>query len=107
VGTVEPTPADTIEPMERVALVAELKPDTEGRAGELAMVEPTAAPGISRISVFLSPREVVFVLEGESPEESYRMWLDDPVRSTMLEPWLPLFDGPLHRAAEVSSWEIG
>lgn len=79
--------------MERVALVARLKPDAEERPAQLA-VEPGDAPGISTTSVFLSAGEVVFVIEGESPEQSYRMWLDDPVRSTMLEPWLPLFDGP-------------
>lgn len=91
--------------MDRIALVARLKPGAEERAGELALVEPTDAPGVSTTSVFLSAGEVVFVLEGDSPDESYRMWLDDPVRSTMLEPWLPLFDGPLHRAAEVAHWE--
>jgi hypothetical protein len=93
--------------MERIALVARLEPDAEERAEELAMVPPSEAPGISRVSVFLSSGEVVFVLEGDSPEASYREWLDDPVESTMLEPWLPLFKGPLHRAPEVAHWELG
>jgi hypothetical protein len=92
--------------MERVALVARLKPEAEDRASELAMVEPIEPAGITGISVFVSGGEVVFVLEGDSPEASCRMWLDDPVRSTMLEPWLPLFDGPLHRAAELAHWEM-
>ena len=92
--------------MERIALVARLEPDAQERAGELASVPPSEARGISRISVFLSSGEAVFVLDGESPEASYRKWLDDPVNSTMLEPWLPLFEGPLHRAGEVAHWEL-
>jgi hypothetical protein len=68
---------------------------------------PTSPSGISQISIFLSGDEVVFLLQGDAPEESHRMWLDDPVNSTLLEPWLPLFDGPLHRAPEIVSWEIG
>jgi hypothetical protein len=59
--------------MERVALVARLKPEAEDRTSELAMVEPIEPAGITR---------------------------------TMLEPWLPLFDGPLHRGAELAHWEM-
>ena len=93
--------------MERIALVARLKPDAKERAGELATVKPTVPEGISHISTFLSGDEVVFMLEGDSPDESHWMWLNDPVNSTVLAPWLPLFDGPLHRAPEVTSWEFG
>jgi hypothetical protein len=90
--------------VERIALVARLKPDTREQAAELAAAKPDA-PGVSRLSIYLSPTEVVFVIEGEDPEHLVRALLDDPVRSTALEPWLPLFDGPLHRAPEVSTWE--
>ena len=93
--------------MERIAIVARLKPGNEERAGELATREPANTPGIRRVSVFLSPGEVVFLLEGESPEKSFRTFLDDPVDSTMLSPWLPLFDGPLHRVPQVGDWETG
>jgi hypothetical protein len=48
-----------------------------------------------------------FGSRGMPRKEIHRMWLDDPVNSTLLEPWLPLFDGPLHRAPEILSWEIG
>ena len=92
--------------MESIALVARLKPGTGERARELAMVEPPDTPGIRSISVFLSPDEAVFLLEGESPEESFRTFLDDPVDSTMLAPWLPLFEGPLHRAPRLAHWDI-
>ena len=92
--------------MESIAIVARLKPGTEERARELAMLEPAGAPGVSRISVFLSPGEAVFLLEGESPDEGFRTFLDDPVDSTMLAPWLPLFDGPIHRAPQLAHWDI-
>jgi hypothetical protein len=90
--------------VERIALVARLKPDTREQAAELAADAPEA-PGASRRSIYLSPSEVVFVIEGEDPESVVREWFDDPVRSTALGPWLPLFDGPLHRAPEISTWE--
>jgi hypothetical protein len=92
--------------VESIALVGRLKPGTEERARELALVEPAGTPGLRRISVFLSPGEAVFVLEGESPEESFRHFLDDPVDSTLLAPWLPLFDGPLHRAPQLAHWDL-
>jgi hypothetical protein len=44
--------------------------------------------------------EVVFLVEGGGARESVLATLDDPVMSTALAPWLPLFDGPLHRAYE-------
>jgi hypothetical protein len=94
--------------VESIAIVARLKPGTEERARELAIREPGVAqePGVSRVSVFLSPGEAVFVLEGDSPDESFRKFLDNPVNSTMLAPWLPLFDGPLHRAPELAHWDL-
>jgi len=87
-------------------MVARLKPDARERAGELAVLEPAVPPGVSQISIFLSGDEVVFMLEGDAPEEGHRIWLNDPLNSTLLEPWLSLFDGPLHRAPEVASWEV-
>jgi hypothetical protein len=92
--------------MERIALVASLRPDAHERAVALAGDLPDA-PGIGRQSVFLSPTEVIFVLEGEDPETQVREWLDDPVQSTAIEPWLALFDGPLHRAPEIGFRESG
>ena len=36
--------------------------------------------------------------------EAVREILDDPVSSTVLTPWLPLFEGPLHQARAAHSW---
>jgi hypothetical protein len=34
-----------------------------------------------------------------------RALFNDPVRSALIGHWLPLFDGPLHRAEEAYVWE--
>lgn len=60
--------------------------------------------GFERFSVYLSEFEVVFLVEGPDAESSVREIFNDPVRSTEIGPWLPLFDGPLHRADEVYHW---
>jgi len=87
-------------------MVARLKPGEHERARELAMREPASTPGIDRISIFVSADEVVFVLEGESQDEGFRLFVDNPVDSTLLASWLPLFDGPLHRAPQLAHWDI-
>ena len=43
-------------------------------------------------------------MEGPDAESLVREIFNDPVRSTEIGPWLPLFDGPLHRADEVYHW---
>ncbi len=96
--------------MDRFVLVARLKPDGRQRAEEL-LAEHSALGGaqleaaFDRHAIFLSETEVVFLFEGESPHESVRALFNDPVRSTLIGHWLPLFDGPLHRAAQAYFWE--
>ncbi len=68
-------------------------------------VEPIVPDAVDRWVIFLSESEVVFLFEGGGARESVLATLDDPVTSTALAPWLPLFDGPLHRAYETRSWE--
>ena len=48
---------------------------------------------------------MVFFFEGPDAEEAVREILNDPVRSTAVSPWLPLFSGPLHRAYEARFFE--
>jgi hypothetical protein len=55
--------------------------------------------------IFLSETEVVFLFEGESAPESVRAIFNDPVQSALVGHWLPLFDGPLHRASQAYVWE--
>lgn len=89
-------------------LVARLSPGARERAEQLLTHEARAnAPeeAFERGAIFLSETEVVFLLEGENATEAARTVLDDPVESTVITPWLPLFDGPLHRARQAYSWE--
>ena len=93
--------------LKRVVLVARLKSDAYERAEELASAEAQIGPDLAglRYSVFLSPSEVVFMAEGNEVEHRLREWFNDPARSTGISPWLPLFDGPLHAAVEVTHAE--
>jgi hypothetical protein len=95
--------------LERLALIARLKPDGYERAEELAsdVRSEGVAPAPIGGSVFLSQREVVFMIEGDDAELRARNWFDDPVLSAAIGSWLPLFDGPLHVAREVASWDLG
>jgi hypothetical protein len=93
---------------ERFVLLAALKPGAREQALELlekaADTEDHEAV-TERQSVFLSDRDVVFLFEGEDARASVRELLNDPVRSTFLGSWLPLLDGPLHRAYEAFFFE--
>jgi hypothetical protein len=93
--------------VDRVVMVAGLKSDARERARELAEQRSPFEEelGFDRVVFYLSESEVVFVFEGPDADQSLRAILNDPVSSTALSPWLPLFDGPLHRASEVYVWE--
>jgi hypothetical protein len=93
--------------LERLVLIARLRPDVHERAEELASVEPETDvdPALLRGSIFLSAREVVFLIEGDDVDLHTRQWFDDPVLSATFSSWLPLFEGPLHAAREVATWE--
>ena len=96
--------------MERLALIASLKPGVQERAQQLASAGSAGElqdPEIHRQSIFLSPDELVFVVEGEDLERHLREWFDDPVRSTAISSWLALLDGPLHVAREAAVWTAG
>jgi hypothetical protein len=94
---------------QRLVLTARLKEGARERALELvgSMRRPPETEGFERLSVYLSDCEVVFLAEAPEAELLVRQILDDPVRATDISPWLPLFDGPLHRAAEVYNWSAG
>jgi len=94
--------------MDRLVLVARLKVGARERARELiaAKPEPRAIEAtFDRQGIFLAENEAVFFFEGEDAGESVRAILNDPVRSTAIGPWLPLFDGQLHAAREAYFWE--
>jgi hypothetical protein len=86
--------------MERVVLVAPLRPGTRERVLELIEEQASHEPITERTGIFLSETEVVFFFEGAGADATVREILNDPVRSATIEPWLTLFDGPLHRGYE-------
>jgi hypothetical protein len=96
--------------MDRFVLTARLKPDGRGRA--LALLAEHSALGmeeletynLDRHTIFLTETEVIFLFEGKDAQEAVRALFNDPVRSTMVSRWLPLFDGPLHQALVAHSW---
>jgi hypothetical protein len=96
-----------VSAVDRIVLVARLKPGERERAEKLLAdgVEPIVPDAVERWAIFLSEGEVVFLFEGEGARESVLATLDDPVLSAALAHWLPLFDGPVHRAYEARSWE--
>jgi hypothetical protein len=94
--------------VERLALVARLKPGTEARAEELIARGPPfdlQESGFVRHSVFVSATEVVFVFEAHEVEWLVSALVDDPSgwSSTQLDAWRPLIDGHARIARELSS----
>jgi hypothetical protein len=94
--------------VERFVMIARLKLEGRVRALELIADQQAGknAPSeFERVAIFLAEGEVVFFCEGTDAEKTARDIINDPVRSTMIGPWLPLFDGPLHFAPEAFYWE--
>lgn len=96
--------------MDRFVLIARLKPEGRDRALELIAQQQAGdyvQTDLERQAIFLAEGEVVFFMEGPDAETAVRNILNDAVQSTMIGPWLPLFDGPLHLAREAYYWERG
>jgi hypothetical protein len=93
--------------MERIVVVARLKPGSQEQAKELLEGGPPydlAAAGFQHHAVYLSDDEVVFVFEGAAIDQSVRDLVNDPVRSATFSVWGPLLaDGP-RIALERFSW---
>ena len=89
--------------MDRVVLVAPLKPGSRQRAQEL-LAEHAAREDLKvafdRHAIFLSETEAVFFFEGPDADRSVRAIFNNPSASEIGH-WIPLFDGPLHWAPEV------
>ncbi len=93
--------------MNRLAIVARLKPGTRRRAAELVAEGPPFQlrdSGFERHAVYLSGDEVVFVFEGPGAEYLVQDIVNDPVRSARFSAWAPLLDGRPELAREVFNW---
>jgi hypothetical protein len=97
--------------MERVAIVARLRPGTEEQAGKLLAAGPPydlSASGIERHRVFLSAGEVVFIFEGHEVEWIVDDLIDRPTQYELqqaLDDWRSIVDGPPRIAREQFAWD--
>ena len=92
--------------VDRIVLAARLNAgEREHAATLLAAVSSPSSLSSSIAGRSFSAGEVVFLFEGKGARESILTFLDVPAMPTALAPWLPLFEGPLHRAYEARSSE--
>jgi hypothetical protein len=96
--------------VERLALIARLKPGSEEEAAKLVASGPPfdpAASGLSRHAVYLSAGEVVFVFEGDEVEWIVEEMVQEPGGSvsSALDAWRELTDGPPRIARDAYFWE--
>jgi hypothetical protein len=93
--------------MDRLMIVARLKPDRRADAERLLRQGPPFEPaelGFERHSVYLTGSEVVFLFEAPEVEWIVETIVDDPVLSTALSPWRTLTEGPPRIAHEYYFW---
>jgi hypothetical protein len=98
------------EVMERVAVVAKLRPGSREQAKQiLAEGAPyeLAEAGFRRHSVFLAEEAAVFVFEGSGIETLVRDLVDDPARAAAFSAWGPLLEETPTLAREEFYWEPG
>ena len=70
--------------MQRIVVIAKLKPDSHAAAEEILQAGPPYDPediGLVRHGVYLSGSEVVFVFEGPEVEQQLSRLLNDPAAS--------------------------
>ncbi len=95
--------------MQRLAVVARLKPDMSARAAELIDSGPPFDPasvGLRRHEVYLSHGEVVFVFEGPEVEWIVDGIVNGPFRSPAFAAWESLLEGPPRLARVAYAWDL-
>ena len=93
--------------MERIAVIAQLRPGSEERAKSLLAAGPPFEPatlGLTSHDVYLGPRSVVFVFEGPEVERSVSDLVNDPASSGSFSAWGPLLDGSPSLARSAYHW---
>jgi hypothetical protein len=96
--------------VQRLAVIARLKPDSEARATELIQEGPPFDPeeiGFERHSVFITGDDAVFVFEGGNLDQLLRNLVRDPVSAGALRRWEDVIAGMPRVAREAYSWERG
>ena len=95
--------------MQRVAVIAKLKPEAEARAAELVKDGPPFDPkgsGFERHAVYLSGDEAVFVFEGGRLDQLLQAVIR-PQTSARFKAWEPLLEGVPKVAREAYFWQRG
>jgi hypothetical protein len=96
--------------MDKVAIVARLKPGAEPRAGELlsgGVPFEVEESGLERHVVYLSAGEVVFVFEGPDVDSIVDSLISEPFHWPLLrafEAWRPLIEGNPRIARPAYEW---
>jgi hypothetical protein len=94
--------------MQRIAVIARLKPEAEKRATQLIESGPPFDPdtlGFDRHAVYLSGNQVVFVFEGGRLDHLLHAVVRDPSNVSAFGKWEPLIDGFPTVAHEAYSWQ--
>jgi hypothetical protein len=97
--------------VERLALIARLKPGSVPRAKELIAKGPPFDPresGFVRHSIYLSATEVIFVFEAHEVEWLVNSLVYEPFHWMLQEAlgeWRPLVEGQPRMAREEFFWE--
>ncbi len=93
--------------MDRVAVIARLRPDCEDRARRLVSSGPPFDPGeigFDRHAVYVGGGEVVFIFEGPGVEWLLRDLMDDHAQTAAFAAWGPLLEGAPRIAYETYAW---
>lgn len=97
--------------MKQVVVVFHLHEGAELDAKRLAAAEPPFNPaeaGFTRLAVYVTQREVIFVLEGDEPLWGEDALVDDFLRPTLrerLDEWRKLADVQTWPAQPIFFWE--
>src|SRR5579862_2271913 len=90
--------------MKQVVVIFRLREGSELEAAKLAAAAPPFDPeeaGFTRLAVYVTDREVVFVLEGED-----RLWLEDDLVNDFLRPALRQRLDEWAELGDVQTWPL-
>ena len=93
--------------MERMAVIAELRPGCEEQARSLLAAGPPFDPtalGLTCHDVYLGHRAVVFAFEGPDVERRVAGLVNDPASSGSFSAWGPLLEGTPTIARSAYHW---
>lgn len=96
--------------MQKVLVIAALKPGAGQKARELVAAGPGFSPAdvdLSRHDVFVSSDFVGFLFESTSVEVTLHDLLDNPLLIGEFGKWGPLLDGPPRLCPMAYTWQRG